>query len=240
MINHTIDSSKQKTARVAGLLSIILLVSGSFALFIESRLIVPGNIAITAGNILASETLFRFGFTSGLICQTLFILFAILLYKLYKPVNKNWALIMLIFALIPVPIAMLSHVNQFGALLLLKSADCMKAFTINQVHAQAMFFLDLHKHGILIATIFWGIWLLPLGFLAFKSGFVPKIFGVLLMIGCFGYVMRFFLTFLFQSYSGEFSLILAAAHIGEVSHGLWLLIKGVNVEQWEKRALESA
>jgi hypothetical protein len=144
---------------------------------------------------------------------------------------------MVIFLLVSIPIAMLNVLNQFAALLLSSGADYLTAFTADQLQALVPLFLDLHEHGIQIASIFWGLWLLPLGVLVYKSGFLPRILGVLLMIGFFGYLIDFFIFFLNLNFDAPIILLTS---IGELLFPLWLLIKGVNVEQWEKRALESA
>ncbi len=227
-----------KTARIAGLLYLIIFPLNIFAMmYVPSNLIVPGDAATTANNIMASEGLFRSGIVSFLIGATIFILLVLLLYKLLKPVNKNYAVLMVIFLLVSIPIAMLNVLNQFAALLLSSGADYLTAFTADQLQALVPLFLDLHEHGIQIASIFWGLWLLPLGVLVYKSGFLPRILGVLLMIGFFGYLIDFFIFFLNLNFDAPIILLTS---IGELLFPLWLLIKGVNVEQWEKRALESA
>jgi hypothetical protein len=101
-------------------------------------------------------------------------------------------------------------------------------------------FLNLHNNGIKIAGIFWGLWLFPYGFLVFKSGFLPRFIGVLLMIGCFGYLIQSFAGFLSPNLEVYTALLSALTSSGELLLPLWLLIKGVNVDQWEKRARESA
>jgi hypothetical protein len=226
-----------KIARVAGILYLIIFCLGIFAeLFVRQSLIVPGDAATTVNNIMASESLFRLSLVSDLIRHTFLILLPLVLYKLLKPVNKDIALLMVIFALAGVPISMLNMLNHFAALLLLSGADYLTAFEADQLQAQVMFFLDLQKYGAFIPQ-FLGLWLLPLGYLVLKSGFLPRILGILLMIGCFGYLIDAVLFFLFANSAATLSLL---AFIGELLFALWLLIKGVNVEQWEKRALESA
>ena len=226
-----------KTARVAGFLYLIIFCLGIFAeLFVRQRLIVPGDAATTVNSIMASESLFRLSLVSDLIRHTFLILLPLVLYKLLKPVNKNIALLMVIFALVSMPIAMLNMLNHFAALLLLSGADYLTAFEADQSHAQVMFFLDLYEYGVFIPQ-FLSLWLLPLGYLVFKSGFLPRILGILLMIGCFCYLTDVVLFFLFPNSDATLSLF---AFIGELLFALWLLIKGVNVEEWEKRALESA
>jgi hypothetical protein len=161
-----------KTARIAGFLYLLHAVFAFFSMmYVPSILIVPGDAATTANNIMASESLFRIGSVSDLIAQIIFILLVLVLYKLLKPVNKNHALLMVIFALVGVPIAMLNLLNQFAALLLLSGADYLTVFTADQLQALVMLFLDLQKHGVFIAQIFWGLWLFPLGYLGLFGNF---------------------------------------------------------------------
>ncbi len=231
-------NSINKTARVAGFLYLLVAIFGAFSiLYVPSTLIVPGDAATTVNNIMASESLFRLGFVSGLIAQTVQILLVLVLHQLLKPVNKNHALLMVIFALVGIPIAMLNLLNQSVTLLLLSGADYLTVFTADQLHAQVMLFLDLQEHGVFIASIFWGLWLLPLGYLVFKSGYIPRILGVLLIIGGLGYLIDFVIFFLFPNFNATISQF---TFLGELLLPLWLLIKGVNVELWEKRNLESA
>ena len=226
-----------KTARIAGVLYLFIAVSGIFnAMVGPSSLIVLGDASTTVNNIMASESLFRFGIVNDLIAQTVGILLVLALYKLLKPVNKNQALLMVIFALVGIPIVMLNLLNQFAALLLLSGAGYLTVFAVDQLQALVMLFLNLDEHGFFIAHIFWGLWLFPMGYLVYKSGYIPRILGILLIIAGFGYLIDF-VTFFFVPSFGPIKMF---TFIGEVLFPLWLLIKGVNVEQWEKRALESA
>ena len=230
-----------KTARIAGFLYLILIVSGMFSyMFVTSSLIVPGDTATTINNIMASESLFRSGIVSWLISETVFILLVYVLYKLLKPVNENHAFLMVMFVLVAVPISFINELNKFAALLLLSGADYLTAFDVGQLHALVPLFLDLHEYGIHINSMFFGLWLLPLGYLVFKSGYIPRILGILLIIGCFGYLLEFFTFFLFPDFNAAIEPVFTITGIGEFLLVLWLLIKGVNVEEWEKRALESA
>jgi Domain of unknown function (DUF4386) len=215
--------------RVAAFLLLVLSPIAVFGMiYVPSMLIVPGDAATTAGNIMASESLFRLGIASSLLSQLL------------KPVDKNIAVLMVIFNLLIVPIAMLNELNHFAVLLLSSSADYLKVFTPVQLHALISLFLNLYDDGTKIAGIFWGLWLFPYGFLVFKSGFLPRILGVLLMIGCFSYVIQSFVGFLSPNLVVYTALLAALTSSGELLVPLWLLIKGVNVEQWEKRALVPA
>jgi len=231
-------NSINKTARMAGFLYLILAICGGFAeFFVRQGLIVPGDAVTTVNNIMASELLFRLGFVSELVGQTVFILLGLALYKVLKPVDKNQAVLMVIFVLVAVTITCINMLNQFAALLLLSGADYLTVFEADQLPALVLLFLNLHKAGYLIAQIFFGLWLLPLGYLVYKSGFFPRILGVLLMIACFGYLID---VFTFSLLPDVEVVISEFTFVGELLLLLWLLIKGVNVEQWEKRALESA
>lgn len=225
-----------KIARIAGILYVFPWVLSIFAFMLRQNIIVPGDAATTAGNIMASESQFRLSIVSDLIVQVVFVFLVLLLYKLLKPVNKNHAAIMVILFLVSVPIAMLNLLNQFAAILLLSGADYLSSFATDQLQTLALFFVDLHEVGIMIAYIFWGLWLFPLGYLVFKSGFLPRILGILLMISCFGYLIDFFTFFLFPSFGVSINTFTGWA---ELFLCLWLLIMGVNVERWEQRALES-
>ncbi len=226
-----------KTARIAGVLYLIIFGLGILAqLFVRQRLIVPGDAATTVNNILASESLFRLTLVSDLIRSTCFILLPLVLYKLLKPVNKTIALLFVVFALVQVAISMFNMLNHLAALLLLSGAGYLTAFEADQLHAQVMFFLDLHNNGAFIPQ-FLSLWLLLVGYLVFKSGFLPRILGILLVIGSLGLFIDSVTFFLFPNFDVTISLF---TFFGEIIFALWLLIKGVNVEEWEKRALESA
>lgn len=225
-----------KTARNAGALYLLLVPLGFFGGMYIPSITVPGDAATTVNNILAHVSLFRLSVLSVLAIPIINILVALFLYKLLKPVNKNHAVLMVVFVLASAPIAMLNELNHFAVLLLLNGADYLKVFSIDQLYSQVMFFLNLHHYGTFIAQIFWGLWLLPLGYLVFKSGFLPRILGVLLIIAGFGYVIDAFILFLLPDLNITISQF---TFIGELLFLLWLLFKGVNVEQWEKHALES-
>jgi len=229
-------NSLNKSARVAGFLYLLANLPAPFALvFLPAQLIVRGDAAATASNILASESLFRLGIV-GLLFNSIVNIFLVLaLYQLLNVVNKYMASLMVIFMLVVVPIGMLNELNNLAVLQLLSGAEYLNVFTTEQLRALMYFFLRLHGQGLNIAQIFWGLWLFPMGYLVFKSGFLPRILGLLLMIGCFGYVIQSFLAFLGYNVS-----IIFYTSWGELLLVLWLLIKGVNVEHWKNRAAESA
>lgn len=230
-------TSINKTARMAGLLYLVLALLSAFGLvYVPSLLIVPGDAATTAHNIVSSESLFRLGFVSNLITFTINIFVALLLYQLLKPVNKSAASLMVILILVGLAIAMLNELNQVVTLLLLNGGDHLTAFTPIQLQSLASLFLESYHHGFSIAHIFWGLWLFPLGYLVFKSGFLPKVIGVLLVIAGLGYLVDFTLFFLFPTITLTVSNF---TFVGEVALILWLLVMGVNVERWKKHTLAS-
>ncbi len=238
MTTRTAETSPLVRARVAGFLYLIANLPAPFALiYLPSRLIVRGDAATTANNIMASESLFRLGIVGILFNSIANIFLVLALYQLLKVVNKNMASLMVIFMLVAVPIGMLNERNNLAVLLLLSGADYLKVFTTEQLQALVYLFLRMHSQGLNIAQIFWGLWLFPMGYLVFKSGFLPRILGVLLMIGCFGYVIQSFAVILLPNFNVK---IIFFTSWGELLLVLWLLIKGANVEQWEKRAAESA
>ncbi len=223
-------NSIKKTARVAGFLYLIFIVTLIFSSVVRSKLIVFGDAATTANKIMDSEWLLRIGFMSELLSAVFFLLAAWALYVLLKPVNKNLALLFLLLNLSGVAIECINMLNLFAALLLLSGADYLKVFQADQLHALAMLFLNLYKNGFIIAQIFYGTWLFPLGYLVFKSGYLPRFLGILLMIDCFGNLIWFFQFFLFPDYKVITYPGFAVGFIAEFSLSLWLLIKGVKAQ----------
>jgi hypothetical protein len=205
-------------------------------LFIRPAIIVPGDAAITVNHMVASESLFRLSIVSDLLRQMFMVLLLLLLYKLLKPVNKNIASLMVIFALVCVPISMLNELNHFAALLLSSGAGYLTAFKADQLNTLVMFFLELRKYGTFIPQVL-SFWVLLLGYLVFKSGFLPRILGILLMLGGLCYTVQAVVFFLFPNF--DLMIFGLFAFIGELLFYLWLLIKGVKVEEWKKRALKS-
>jgi hypothetical protein len=209
------DSIK-KTARVAGLLYLLNAIFSGFALYVRSSLIVSGDAAATVNKILASGMLFRIGIVSDLVGQVFQILMTLALYELFKTANKKYAVLMAVLGLMIVPIAMLNQVNQFAVLTLLSTAN----------YSQIMFYVSQFGYGLFIAQIFFGLWLFPLGYLVIKSRYVPRIFGILLLVAGFGYVIDSFGKFLLPNYNPTIAIF---TFVGEVTFLSWLLIKGAKI-----------
>lgn len=221
MTHHTTGTSLLGKARAAGFLYLLLALLGAFGIiYVPATLIVPGNIATTVSNIRANELLFRLGIVSALAVQLINIGLVLYLYELLKSVHRHLATLTVILSLIGVPITMLNELNQFGVLLLLNDAH----YT-TQTQTMVSLFLELHDHGIVIAQIFWGLWLLPLGYLVLKSGYIPGFLGMLLIIGGFGYLLDSATSILFPKFMVTFSEF---TFVGEILFPLWLLTKGIN------------
>ena len=218
-------NSPQKTARIAACIFLgIFFLGMSTELFIRPGMIVQGDAATTVKNIATSEALFRLSLVSDLVRQALLMLLPLILYKLLKPVNKTIAALMVIFALVSVPISMFNEINHFAVLLLSSGAGYLTAFKADQLNALVMFFLELRKYGTYIPQLL-SFWVLLLGYLVFRSGFMPRILGILLMLGGLCYTVTAVLFFLFPSFDATiFGLF---AFIAEALFYLWLLIKGV-------------
>jgi hypothetical protein len=219
------------TARVAGLLYPLMGIPAIFAfMYVPLRLIVRGDAAATANNILASEMLFRLGIVAELISAVGFLLLVMALYRLLSGVNKNHARLMVAVVLVSVAIMFANVVNNIAALTLFRGGDFLALFDKPQRDALAMFFVGLHRQGIAVNDIFWGLWLFPFGLLVIRSGFIPRIIGVLLIVNCFGYVAVSLTSLLLPSYTNVVSLAVLPALLGEFWIWLWLLIKGVKVQ----------
>ncbi|TFH47041.1 MAG: DUF4386 domain-containing protein [ANME-2 cluster archaeon] len=230
MLNQITNLSQRKVARVAGLLYLAVIVFGVIAELVRQSLIMTGNAATTSSNIMASESLFRLGFMSDLIMIICFIFLPLAFYVLLKPVNKNLASLMVIFVLVSVPIMFINMLIYFSPLLLLNGANYLTVFGADQLHALVMFFFELYTTGVMIATIFHGLWLLPLGFLVYRSGYFPRILGVFLIIACFGFLIQSFAFFLLPpSYEVITYPGIVFEIIGEFGFCGWLLVKGAKI-----------
>jgi len=226
-------NTNKKTARMAGFLYLIYMVISIFADVLgRSKLIVLGDAATTAGNIIASAWQFRIGFVVDLVGAVLFLLTAWALYVLLKPVNKNIALLFLLLNLGGVAVWCFSDLFLIASQLLVSGADYLKVFQADQLQALAMLSLYIYNNGFWgIAQIFFSAWLFPLGYLVFKSGFLPRILGVVLMVECFCWLLYPIQFFFFPGNVVLTYLSSAAGFIGEFSLMLWLLIMGAKEQK---------
>jgi len=231
------DSSKRKAVTVLRVLYPIWFVAGLFGvLYVPATIIVAGDAMTTASNILANELLFRMGIVGSLAVQVIQIFVVLLLYKLFKSVSKSHASFMVVFALVGIPIAMLNTLNRLATLLVLNGADYLKVFEANQLQALVLLFLNLNEQGQVIATIFWGLWLFPLGYLIYKSGYFPRLLGIWVIIGGVGYVLDSLTHFVLPNYANYEAVLLPVVTLmtlGEILFGAWILLRGAKIPETE-------
>src|SRR6266545_242324 len=208
----------------------IMFVCAGFAGFVRFRIVESGDAAATADNIRASATLFRVGFVSDLVQVTSLLVAAMALYLLLKHVNQLVAQAMVAFVAVAVAIQSLNLLNQYTALTIATGEDYTRAFGKAGSDQLAMLFADMQHNGYYIAAMFFGLWLLPLGYLVIKSGYVPKVLGVLLIIGGVGYLADLFARFLAPDFGASISwFVVAPGAVAELSFTAWLLVKAVRV-----------
>jgi hypothetical protein len=234
-MNKIKESSQEivyRAARIAGLLYLAYIVVHIFSDVIgRSKIIVYGDAAKTAQNILASAWQFRLGFMLDLVAAVLFLLTAWALYRLLKPVNENLAMLFLLLNLGGVVVQCVSDLFLAGSQILLGGSEYLKVFQPDQLPAFAMTSLYLYKNGFMIAQIFYGAWLFPLGYTVFKSGFLPRLLGSVLMIHCCTWLMTSLQFFLFPSFNSITYVSYPLGFIAEFGLTLWLLIMGVKKQE---------
>jgi hypothetical protein len=237
MSQRIMDRSPGLMARVAGVLYlIIIVVAGYSEFFVRDRLIVSGDAAATATNILGHEALYRLGGAAVpvyLACDTAV---ALLFYKLFKPVSGSLSLLAAFFRLVMVAILGVNLLNHFAPLILLKDAHFSEVFNADQLQALARVSLRLYRQGFDIAMVFFGFHCILIGYLIFKAAFLPRILGVLMAVAGLWYLTNSFTIFLSPSLARVLFPLIPLILAGELGLTLWLLVKGVNVQQWNKQA----
>jgi hypothetical protein len=222
-------SSTHNPGRVAGFLYLLLLGAPLRLIYIPSTLFVSGNAAATANNIAAHEMLFRLGIVGDLFTGVMSVFLTLALYRLFKAVDQNLAVLMVILgSLMVCPIYFVNTLNDVAALTLARGADFLSVFEEPQRDALAMLFLRLHHQGVVANQIFWGLWLFPLGMLVYRSRLLPRFLGVWLIINGSAYLITSFTGLLFPRYENTVSNITFPALLGELAFMLWLVIKGAN------------
>jgi len=227
-------TSRDKPGRFAGLLWFGSAVLGGFGLFyVRSNIIVSGDAAATAANVLASESMFRVAIVSTLFSQVLLFLFGVSLFHLFKEVHKVLATVLLTSILMTVAIAIVNQSNNLGALLVLSQADYLNVFNADQRNAMAMIFLRMGNTGQGLLEIFWTPYFFSFGLLVVKSRYVPKILGILMMIMSVGYALNVSTKFLIPHFHPALftQLAMSLGALGGIPSILWLLIKGPKVER---------
>lgn len=222
-------STQRRHARIAGLWYLAMAVSGPIGLmYVPSKIVVDGDAAATAANLAAHPLLVRVGVLSSLACQVSFVFLALALKRLFRGVNDAQARLMLALVIASVPIAVANNVFPLAAVEIAGGADTLRSLTLEQRSALAMVLMKAQQFGIAIVEIFWGLWLFPFAALVMRSGFIPKIFGVLLMVSGSAYVVECVIVVLAPQHRvlvGDILTLPLAS--GEMAMLLWLLIKGV-------------
>jgi hypothetical protein len=228
--------------RVAGFWYLLLVIIGPLRLiYIPSKLFVPGNATATVNNIAGHELLFRLGIAGDLAGAVILIFLTLAFYRLFAGVDRNLAVLVVIFGgVMPALIYFVGVVSDFGALMVVRGADFLSVFDKPQRDALAMLFLKLRDHQNTAAEILWGVWLLPLAVLVYRSGFLPRFLGVWLTLGGFAYLALSLAGVLWPQYQGKVFTISQPAFFGEIALMLWLVIKGAKPQAVGAAASSSA
>ena len=237
MTNRTRVASPQVYARTAGILYLINIACGIFGeLVVRGHLVVAGDAASTAHNVLASEMLFRWGIVGDLIMHITDVPSDLLFYVLLRPVSKDLSLLAMLFAMLQTAILCANKLNLVAVLLLLGGGNGLKAFAPDQISALASLSLSLHEEGFAVGLVFFGFSCLVTGYLMFRSGYLPRTIGALQVIAGVSYLINSFALLLAPSLAARlFPAIVVPAFLGELATCLWLIVKGVNVAGWKAR-----
>jgi len=219
-------------ARMGGFCWLMCFLTSIYPLMLSGKLIVADNAAKTAMNLLANETLFRFGIASLLLSTAFYVGATLFVYEVLKPVNRSLSLLAAFFSLVGCAVGALSCIFDLMPFVLLHGASYLGAFTVDQLQALSLAFLKLRGEANNIGLVFFGLHCLGVGYLIFRSTFMPRIIGVLMLIAgtCW---MTFLAPAVAQSLA-PFNMMPGA--LGEVSLALWLLVKGVNLQRWNEQA----
>jgi Domain of unknown function (DUF4386) len=234
-------SSNRQRARLAGWLYLFVVVSGIFSLiYVPSRIQVAGDMAATVANLRASAGLYRLGIATEMVSNVAFLLLPFALYRLLRAVDEKVAVLLVAFGTIIAPLAFVNVGKKLDVLTLLGGADSLKALSSGEIEARVLLLLRSYGDGVRVAELFWGLWLLPFGYLVYKSGFLPKLLGVLLMLGCMGYLIECLGGVLSPAYaqSAVARFVTLPAAVGEIGICLWMVIFGARGSREAMRAVE--
>lgn len=226
------EVSPRAKARIAGVLYLLEGLPAIFQQTVIAGLIVSGDAAATAANVLANENLFRLWFAAALLAVAFHIAYTVLFYELFKVVNQTIALLAASISLVACALQASAALFQFAPLLVLGGGSSSGAFTQEQAQGLALLFLNLHTQAFNIYVIFFGFWLIPTGYLIIRSTFFPRIIGVLLVLDGLGWA-----TFLWLPLATSiFAVISVVGALAEFPLALWLLVVGVNEQRWKEQA----
>jgi len=219
------SSTKQK-ARLAGILYLLMGIPAWFSLmYVPSHFIASGDPTATARNIANGEFIYRLGILSELFSQTGFILLVLVLYALFKDVDRKYARLMVTLVVVSVAFEFVNCLNLIAPLIFLSGSEYLSVFTKPQLDALAMVFLKLRNDGLGVVSLLWGLWLLPFGVLVFESGFFPRVLGLLLIVACFAYMADSISLIMLPTPSHAVSMVaLTLGGIGELAITLWMIV----------------
>jgi hypothetical protein len=237
--NNITKTSPRMLARIGGFLYLIIIAAGVCAeAFVRSKMIVAGNATLTAANLKASEQLWRTGVAAELIMLICTITLAWIFYILLKPVSRHLALLATFFNLVSIAIETTNKINLFTALFSLGDEAYLKAFDPDQLNTMASIAIKTHGYGLGISLVFFGCQCVVLGYLLYKAAYFPKILGVLMQVAGLCYLFNSFSLFLAPKFDAKiFPAILVPCFIAELALCLWLIIKGVNLQKWDKAVM---
>lgn len=233
MTERMAETSPRFRARMAGVFQLLESLTATFGqVIVLGRLVVSGDAAATAANILGHERLFWLGFASSLVAVVFHIVYAVLFYDLFKPVNRRVSLLALLVLLVASAIQAVTGLLYLAPLLILQGGSSVSAFTSTQLQALALVFLKLNAYAFNVHLVFFGLWCVLTGYLIFRSTFLPRVLGVLLIISGLGWLIYLFPPVAYRL----FLFIAAASAIGEIPVEFWLMVMGVNVQRWKEQA----
>jgi hypothetical protein len=234
-------NSQKRLARTAGIYYLVVAVLGAFAHLVRARIYVPDDAAASAENVVANAELLNYSFVADLVQATFLVFVVMALYRLLHQVNENVARAMVIFVVIAVAIICLNMVHQLGAILVATDPSYAAAFGVEGSEALVLLLLELQHHGYLIAQIFFGLWLFPLGLLAYRSKMFPRLLGQLLMVASAGYLLDVALQFLAPELAATVNPVLVTLFaVSEGSMLIYLLVRGVRTVRSPDHALVAA
>ncbi|HEX4849394.1 MAG TPA: DUF4386 domain-containing protein [Puia sp.] len=225
-----------KTARLAGILFAMRMAFTGFGLqYVRNKLVDFSDAAGTVNNIIANATMFRAGIISTIFSQMAFLFLGLTLYRLFKVTDRKLALLLLSAVIVIVAMTVVNTLSNWTVLLILNNEELVKMFAASEQHGLTMLFLRLNNYGQAVVELFWGFWLFPFGMLIVKSGFIPKLFGILLIMGAFALPLNSLTFLLLPQY--QFAVItrvaMIIAAIGGIPTMLWLIIRGAGIRKTE-------
>jgi hypothetical protein len=226
------ETSTRSSSRITGVVYLLYFLTAASAEFFLSGIVVSGDAAATANNIVAHQALFRLGLATGLIAIACYIAVTALFYDLFKPVSSSLSLLAAFFSLVGCVIQAFGSLFQLAPLVVLGGSQYLSVFKMEQLRALALMFLELHAQAANLCLVYFGFYCLLIGYLVFRSGFLPRILGVLMVFA--GLAWLTFLSPPLANYLSPYILVLG--FLAELSLCLWLLVIGVNVQRWKEQA----